>query len=411
MPGRRVSNVSVPYSRQETLEMLPKRSLLPLAVAAMLAAAGSAQAQMEGVQHSALYDFRVVTVADGLERPWGMAFLPGGDMLVTEKAGRLRIIRNGRLLPTPVEGVPPVYAVGQGAFMDVVPHPDFASNHLLYLTYSKPLGGQESTTVLATARFENDRLNDLKEIFVANSQGRGQYGSRIVFDGHGYLYVSVGDRMAAPTGDLTKHAAQDLTNHAGTINRLFEDGSVPPDNPFVSTPGAEPSIWSYGHRNPQSLVIDPETGNLWSAEHGPFGGDEVNLIKAGANYGWPVVGFGVNYGSGTDIHPGTLQQGIEPPMHVWVPSIAPSGMMIYHGDKFPLWNGSIFVGGMSGEQLSRLTMDEVRDWRNSWYSEVLVQGIGRVRDVREGPDGYVYLVIDDQRGGLTPIVRLEPVAR
>jgi glucose/arabinose dehydrogenase len=390
--------------------MLP-RSIVPLVAGALFASGGSLHAQMEGVQHSAHYDFRVVTVADGLERPWGMAFLPDGDMLVTEKAGRLRIIREGRLLPDPVEGVPPVYDVGQGAFMDVVPHPDFASNHLLYLTYSKPQGGDASTTVLATARFENDRLTDLKEIFVANSEGRGQYGSRVVFDGHGYIYVSVGDRMAAPRGDLSAHPAQDLTNHAGTINRLFEDGTVPPDNPFVDTRGAEPSIWSYGHRNPQSLVIDPETGQLWSAEHGPFGGDEVNLIKEGANYGWPEVGFGVNYGSGQDIHPGTLAEGTEPPMHVWVPSIAPSGMMVYHGDEFPEWNGSIFVGGMAGEQLSRLEMDGVRDWRNSWYSEVLVQGIGRVRDVREGPDGYIYLAIDDRTGDPTPIVRLEPVPR
>jgi glucose/arabinose dehydrogenase len=390
--------------------MLPKRSILPLVAGALLATGGSLQAQMQGVQHSAHYDFRVVTVADGLVRPWGMAFLPTGDMLVTEKAGRLRIIRDGRLLPDPVPGVPPVYDVGQGAFMDVVPHPDFATNHLLYLTYSKPQGGQASTTVLATARFENDRLNDLKEIFVADSEGRGQYGSRVVFDGNGYIYLSVGDRMAAATGDLAKHAAQDLTNHSGTINRLFEDGSVPTDNPFVNTPGAEPSIWSYGHRNPQSLAIDA-TGVLWAAEHGPFGGDELNQIKEGANYGWPVVGFGVNYGSGTEIHQGTLAQGIEPPMHVWVPSIAPSGMLIYDGDKFPEWNGSIFVGGMSGEQLSRLTMEGVRDWRNSWYSEVLVQGIGRVRDVRQGPDGYIYLAIDGRQGDPTPIVRLEPVER
>lgn len=391
--------------------MLPRTPILPLAAGALLLSGGSLQAQMQGVQHSADHDFRVVTVAEGLERPWGMAFLPGGDMLVTEKAGRLRIIRNGRLLPDPVEGVPPVYDVGQGAFMDVVPHPDFASNHLLYLTYSKPQGGDASTTVLATARFENDRLVDLDEIFVANSEGRGQYGSRVVFDGNGYIYLSVGDRMAPARGDLTAHAAQDLTNHAGTINRLFEDGRVPPDNPFVGTEGAEPSIWSYGHRNPQSMAIDPATGALWAAEHGPFGGDELNLIERGANYGWPVVGFGVNYGSGQGIHEGTLGEDIAPPMHVWVPSIAPSGMMIYTGDKFPGWRGSIFVGGMAGEQLSRLEMAGVTDWRDSWYSEVLVQGIGRVRDVRQGPDGFIYLAIDSRTGDPSPILRLEPVAR
>lgn len=391
--------------------MSRRNALAPFVAGVLLATSVSAQAQMSTVYHSADYDFRVVTVADGLERPWGIAFLPDGDVLVTEKAGRLRIIRDGRLLPTPVEGVPEVFTAGQGGLMDVVPHPDFASNHLLYLTYSKPQGGQASTTVLARARFENDRLNGLEEIFVANSEGRGQYGSRVVFDGNGYLYVSVGDRMAQPRGDLTAHPAQDITNHAGTIERLFEDGSVPPDNPFVGVAGAEPSIWSYGHRNPQSLAIDPETGALWSAEHGPFGGDEVNLIQEGANYGWPVVGFGMNYGSGTEIHSATLGEGMTPPMHVYVPSIAPSGMVVYSGDKFPEWRGSIFVGGLAGEQLSRLEMDGVTDWRNSWYSEVLLQGIGRVRDVRQSPDGYIYLAIDDQRGGSTPILRLEPVER
>jgi len=391
--------------------MLPRKPFVPLAVAALLASAGSVQAQMDAVRHSSDHDFRVVTVAEGLVRPWGIGFLPGGDILVTEKAGTLRIIRDGRLLPDPVPGVPPVYDEGQGAFMDVVPHPDFATNHLLYLTYSKPQGGEASTTVLATARFENDRLVDLEEIFVANSEGRGQYGSRVAFDGNGHVFVSVGDRMAAPRGDLSAHPAQDITNHAGTINRLFMDGSVPQDNPFVGVEGAEPSIWSYGHRNPQSLAFDPATGNLWSAEHGPFGGDELNLILPGQNYGWPVVGFGVNYGSGQIIHEGTLSEGTAPPMHVWVPSIAPSGMMIYDGDKFPEWGGSIFVGGLAGQQLSRVEMNGVTDWRDSWYSEVLLQGIGRVRDVRQSPDGYIYLAIDGRQGEPTPILRLEPVER
>jgi len=382
-----------------------------LVLAALLAIGRPAQAQRPAVYHSADHDFRVVTVADGLERPWGLAFLPGGDILVTEKAGRLRIIRGGRLLPNPVEGVPPVFTEGQGGLMDVVPHPDFASNRLLYLTYSKPQGGPESTTVLARARFENDRLVALEEIFVANSRGRGQYGSRVTFDGNGHIFVSVGDRMAPPSGDLATHPAQDRSNHAGTIDRLFEDGRVPPDNPFVGVPGVEPSIWSWGHRNPQSLVFDKATGTLWEAEHGPFGGDELNLIRPGTNYGWPVVGFGVNYQTGQGIHAGTMGEGMAPPMHVWVPSIAPSGMIIYDGDKFPAWRGSIFVGGMAGQQLSRLEMEGVTDWRNSFYAEVLLAGIGRVRDVRQGPDGYIYLAIDDRQGAPTPILRLEPVER
>ena len=376
-----------------------------LAAAFALSGASAANAQSE-VYGSAHHSFRVVNVAEGLEHPWSIGFLPDGDILVTERPGRLRIIRDGRLLPTPVEGVPPVFAVGQGGLLDVVPHPDFATNRLVYLSYSKPLGGQESTTAVIRGRFEDDRLTDVEEIFLAQTQGRGHYGSRLVFDGQGHLFVSVGERMAAPNlGE--GHPAQDYSNHHGTINRLFEDGRVPPDNPFVGQPDVLPEIWSKGHRNPQSLAIHPVTGELWEAEHGPQGGDEINLIQPGLNYGWPVVGFGVNYGSGTRIHEGTTREGMQPPVHVWVPSIATSGMTIYDGDAFPRWKGSIFVGGMAGEQLARV---EIRDGE-SFVEETLLKGIGRVRDVREGPDGFIYLAIDGQGEELTPIVRLEPAER
>jgi glucose/arabinose dehydrogenase len=373
-------------------------ALTPLLVAAPAAAQAP-------VYKSALHDFRLVTVAEGLEHPWSIAFLPGGDILVTERPGRLRIIRDGRLLPAPVEGVPPVFAVGQGGLLDVVPHPDFASNRLLYMSYSKPLGGQESTTAVIRGRFENDRLTDVEEIFEAASRGRGHYGSRLVFDGNGHLFVSVGERMAPPSGDLEAHPAQDLSNHHGTINRLFEDGRVPPDNPFVGREGVRPEIWSYGHRNPQSLALHPETGELWEAEHGPQGGDEINLIRPGTNYGWPVVGFGMNYGSGRAIHEGTLREGMQPPLHVWVPSIATSGMMIYDGDAFPEWRGDIFVGGMAGEQLARVEVD----MGVSRLEETLLRGLGRIRDVRQGPEGYIYLAIDGEGNEPTPVVRLEPV--
>jgi len=373
---------------------------LALGLSVLAAAPVAVQAQEYGSMH---HRFRVVTVADGLENPWSMAFLPNGDMLVTERPGRLRIIRDGRLLPNPVEGVPPVFAVGQGGLMDVVPHPDFASNRLVYMTYSKPQGGQESTTTVIRGRLENDRLTDVEEIFEANTRGRGHYGSRLAFSGP-YLFVSVGERMAAPNL-LEDHPAQDISNHHGTVNRLYHDGSVPEDNPFVGQSGVEPSIWSYGHRNPQSLAIHPQTGDLWEAEHGPFGGDEVNLIEPGNNYGWPVVGYGMNYGSGARIHEGTMREGMVPPVHVWVPSIATSGMMIYDGDQFPEWRGSIFVGGLAGEQLSRLEMDG----RVRLFDETLLYGIGRVRDVRQGPDGFIYLAIEDRVGDPTPIVRLEPV--
>ena len=379
------------------------RSALLVAGASLLVAApAAAQAP---VYKSALHDFRVVTVADGFEHPWSIAFVPGGDILVTERPGRLRIIRDGRLLPAPVEGVPPVFAVGQGGLLDVVPHPDFASNRLLYLSYSKPLGGQESTTAVIRGRFENDRLANVEEIFEAATRGRGHYGSRLVFDGNGHLFVSVGERMASPSGDLEAHPAQDLTNHHGTINRLYEDGRVPPDNPFVGRDEVRPEIWSYGHRNPQSLAIHPETGDLWEAEHGPQGGDEINRIEPSLNYGWPVIGFGVNYGSGQRIHEGTLREGMQRPVHVWVPSIATSGMMIYDGDAFPEWRGDIFVGGLAGEQLARVEVD----MGVSVLEETLVRGMGRIRDVRQGPEGFIYLAIDDGADGLTPIVRLEPV--
>ena len=366
-----------------------------------LLAAWPASAQ---VQRTADHDFRIVTIARGLEHPWGMAFLPNGDLLVTERPGPLRIVRSGRLLPEPVAGVPDVFAQGQGGLLDVQPHPDFATNNLLYLSYSKPLGGDQSTTAVIRGRFENDRLTQVEEIFEANSRGRGHYGTRLAFDEGGYLFFSVGDRQVPPQGDLESHPAQDLGNHHGTINRIHDDGRIPDDNPFVGRSGAEPSIWSYGHRNPQGLVIDPASGNLWITEHGPQGGDELNLIEAGANYGWPVVGYGVNYGSGEAIHAGTMREGWANPSHVWVPSIGTSGLMVYTGDEFPEWRGDIFAGGLSGGRVDRLIMEGSQ----VVLRETVFHGQGRVRDLEQGPDGFIYIAIDARDGGPTPIVRLEP---
>jgi len=358
------------------------------------------------VQRSAYHDFRVVTVAEGLVHPWSIAFLPGGDMLVTERPGRLRIVRNGQLLPTAVAGVPDVFARGQGGLLDVVPHPNFAVNRLLYLSYSKPVA-DGSTTAVIRGRFENDRLTSVEELFEAVTRGAGHYGSRLAFDRDGYQFITVGDRQAPPRGDLAAHPAQDLTNHHGTTIRLHEDGRVPSDNPFVGRTDARPEIWSYGHRNPQGLAIHPTTGDIWLNEHGPQGGDELNLIRPGANYGWPVIGFGVNYRSGAAIHEGTHREGMEQPVHVWVPSIGISGLMVYTGDRFPEWQGNLFVGGMAGEQLVRLQMDGQRVVRE----ETLLPGLGRIRDVRQGPDGFIYLAIDHDDDEPTPIVRLEPVPR
>lgn len=365
------------------------------------------------IQRSTHHDYRVVTVAEGLVNPWSMALLPNGDILVTEKPGRLRLIRNGRLLPDPVQGVPRVHAQGQGGLLDVVLHPNFATNRYVYISFSKPLGDSAAggTTAVGRARFENDRLTGFEEIFVAQTRGQspgaGHYGSRLAFDRNGFLFVTVGDRMIPPAGELTTHPAQDLTNHHGKINRIHDDGRVPTDNPFVGREGARPEIYSYGHRNMQALMVHPVTGDVWATEHGPQGGDELNLIKPGANYGWPVIGFGVNYRTGAAIHGGTHKDGMEQPVQVWVPSIALSGIMYYSGDKFPGWKGSVFVGGMVGEQLVRVTMDGQATER----AEVLVRKQGRIRDVRQGPDGFIYLAIDNRQGQPTPIVRLEPVPR
>lgn len=381
------------------------RMSLALATAGVIVSGASPASCQSGDHRSAFHVYRMVTVVDGLEHPWSIAFLPGGDMLVTERPGRLRIVRDGALLPDPVPGVPKVLAQGQGGLLDVVPHPDFATNRLIYLSFSKPIGdGSEATTAVVRGRFENDRLTGVEEIFEAVSRGRGHYGSRLAFDRTGFLFITVGDRQAPPRGDVMAHPAQDLSNHHGTTIRLHDDGRVPADNPFVGRPGARPEIWSYGHRNAQGLAIHPETGDVWLTEHGPQGGDELNLVRPGKNYGWPVIGYGVNYRSGTAIHEGTHREGMETAVRFWVPSIATSGLMIYTGDRFPAWRGNLFVGGMAGEQLARLTMAGQR----VEGEETLVRRMGRIRDVRQGPDGYIYLAIDDRGGGKTPIVRLEP---
>jgi glucose/arabinose dehydrogenase len=378
--------------------------------AALIAFVVPAAAQKPPVQRSALHDYRVVTVADSLENPWSITFLPGGDMLFTERSGRLRIVRKGKLLPEPVAGVPKVRGGGQGGLLEVLPHPSFATNRMLYLSYAKTSADtMQGTTAVVRAKLENDRLTDVHEIFEAKvwSAGRGHHGSRLAFDRDGFLFITLGDRQVPPSGNLEAHPAQDLSNHFGKIIRLHDDGRVPTDNPFVSRPGALPEIWSYGHRNVQGFAIHPETGDVWATEHGPQGGDELNLIQPGKNYGWPVIGFGVNYRSGAAIHSGTHREGMEQPVNVWVPSIATSGLLFYTGDKFPQWKNSLFVGGMNGEVLSRLTMDGKR----VMSEEKLVQRMGRIRDVRQGPDGYIYLAIDHRGGNKTPILRLEPVRR
>jgi glucose/arabinose dehydrogenase len=388
------------------------RYLLMLAATSMLVTVAAA-ASAQRVYYAAHHDYRVVTVAEGLLRPYSMAWLPGGDMLVTEMPGQLRIVRDGILLPEAVPGVPEVFYTGQGGLFEVIPHPNFSENRWIYLSYAKE-EGDTSVTAVVRGRLENDRLSNVVEIFSPQAAGFGHYGGKIVFDDEGYLFLTLGERQAPARGDLTAHPAQDLSNHHGVIVRLNDDGSVPDDNPFVGQAGALPEIWSYGHRSPQGLVIHPETGDLWESEHGPQGGDELNLIEPGNNYGWPVIGRGTNYGSiGSPIHGAIGQQGMEQPVHFWVPSIAASGLMVYTGDKFPMWHGSIISGALAGEQLARLHMSD--DYREVIVEETLAYGMGRIRDVRQGPDGYIYLAISDGNGAgrgdfqPTEIVRLEPI--
>lgn len=358
-------------------------------------------ARVESQEHA----FRVVTVAEGLENPWGLAFLPGGEMLVTERPGRLRLVRSDGTLSEPITGVPEVFARGQGGLLDVILHPQFEQNRLVYLSFAKPKE-EGALTAVIRGRLEGNRLADVEEIFEAQNWDRGgnHFGSRFAFDPEGFLYITVSDRAVRPVlGEGGSHPAQDLSNHNGTIVRLHDDGRVPADNPFVGRAGARPEIWTYGHRSLQGLAFDRETGLLWQGEHGPQGGDELNLIDPGANYGWPIIGYGVQYG-GSVIHESTEREGLEQPVHHWVPSIATSGLAIYRGDAFPNWRGNAFIGALAGQQLARVSLEGGR----SVGEERLLTDLGeRIRDVREGPDGYLYLLTDNPEGR---ILRLEPEA-
>ena len=378
-----------------------------------LTASLTTQVLAQETYQSAHHDYRVVPVAEDLVQPWSMAWLPNGDMLITEKPGRLRLVRDGQLLPEAIPGTPEVLYKGQGGLFEVVPHPNFSDNQWVYLTFAKPNANDVddgSTTAIVRGRLQDDRLTNVVELFAAQASGFGHYGGKLVFDGEGHMFLTLGDRQDFSFGDreaLLAHSAQDRSNHQGVIVRLNDDGTVPDDNPFVGVDGVLPEIWSYGHRSPQGLAIHPITGDLWESEHGPQGGDEINLIEPGNNYGWPVVGRGVNYGAfGRPIHVGISEEGMTSPTNFWVPSIATSGLMIYSGDKFPMWVGDIFSGALAGEQLARVHLDD--EYRSVVMEETLAYDMGRIRDVRQGPDGYIYLAISDRQAGSTPIVRLEP---
>ena len=344
---------------------------------------------------------RIVTLTTGLAHPWGLAFLPDGRMLVTERPGRLRIVgRDGKLAPQPVAGLPKIEEHGQGGLLDVALHPRFVENGLVYLSYAEPGDGGYGTAALRgrlVGTAENARLDAVEVIYrqAPKSRAGRHFGSRLVFDRAGFLYVTQGDR-----GEQDR--AQKLDDLAGKVVRLHDDGRVPGDNPFVGKPGARPEIFTLGNRNVQGAALHPLTGELWAHEHGPQGGDEVNVLRKGVNYGWPVITYGVNYGIGTKIGEGTAKPGMAQPLHYWVPSIAPSGMAFYTGDRFPAWRGDLFVGALRDQMLVRLRFDGEKVVKEE---RMLQSAVGRIRDVRQGPDGDLYLLTDASNGA---IIRLEP---
>lgn len=364
--------------------------ILQLVVLGLFCSTLFAQERFSSQRH----DFRVTTVVKGLSHPWGMAFLPSGDILVTERGGTLRLISDGELQPDPVSGLPRITPIGQGGLLDVVLHPQYSTNGWIYFSYAAVGHGGYGTEV-SRGRYENGRVFDVELIFKAEpkSQGGRHFGSRLVFDRSGYLYITLGDRGHRPSG-------QDLTTHPGSIIRLHDDGSIPVDNPFVEL--TRPEIFTYGNRNVQGAALHPRTGQVWAHEHGPQGGDELNIIESGNNYGWPVITYGANYGTGTKIGEGTHKAGMEQPIWYWDPSIAPSGMSFYTGDRFPRWRNSLFIGSLKFRLLVRLELNG-----NQVTSEerLLEKEYGRIRDIRQGPDGLIYLLTDADNGRL---LRIEP---
>jgi glucose/arabinose dehydrogenase len=363
--------------------------ILLIALLASCAATGAPAQTIQSERHA----FSLTKVA-ALDYPWAMAFLPDHRLLVSERGGAMRLVGPDGKVGPPLAGVPEVAVGGQGGLLDVVLHPGFVDNRLVYFTYSGA-GPNGIATRVARARLEDDRLANVTLLHEATpARGSAHFGSRIAFGLDGLLYIAVGDRRQQET-------AQQLDMVRGKVIRLRDDGSVPPDNPFVGRSGARPEIFTYGHRNPQGLTVHPRTGQVWEVEHGARGGDELNLLRAGANYGWPVVTYGVDY-DGSKIGEGTSKPGMEQPVRYWVPSISPSGLAFYTGSAFPRWRDSLFLGGLSGQVLTRL---ELSGDRVVHEERLLANRIGRIRDVRQGPDGKLWLLTDGAGGAL---YRLDP---
>lgn len=371
------------------------------ALVALLAAAPAASASGPEIVPPAAEPFKVETVAGGLEYVWGIAFLPDGSMLVSEKPGRMRRITVGGAVSAPIRGVPRVVYENQGGLLDVAVHPDFAGNRWVYFTYSRP-GDGGSSTALARGVLSKDFkvLRQVRVLWTSGPRfdGAGHFGSRIAFDRRGYVYVTTGDRQQYPSDDI----AQRRDNTVGKIVRLHGDGSVPDDNPFVGAQGIDPAIWSYGHRNPQGLAFDPSSDRLYAVEHGPLGGDELNVIRKGRNYGWPVVSWGVNYdgspvGTGRHRAPGMVNS-----IRHWTPVIAPGGMAFYNGRGFRKWRGDLLIGGLTATGLVRIDLEDGRVVREQRF---LTERGQRIRAVTVGPDGAVYLGTDENPA---EILRLVP---
>lgn len=364
------------------------------AILALAFAGGTGEAETVVSQE---HDFVVEEVVSGLDHPWGMAFLPDGGLLVTERSGTLRVVTGGRLQPEAVSGLPEIRVRGQGGLLDVALHPEFVSNRYVYLSYAAGTRRRSGTEV-ARGQLRGSRLENLEVLFQAEPKTRGgrHFGSRLLLlDGD--LYISLGDRGS-------RDLAQDLSTHTGSMIRLRDDGTVPPDNPYIDVKDAQPEIYSVGHRNIQGLAVHPDTGALWSHEHGPRGGDEVNVLRPGVNYGWPVISYGREYATGRQVGEGTAQEGLAQPTLQWTPSIAPSGMAFYDADPFPEWQGNLFVGALVHRKLVRLVLDGERVVHQE---NLLVNQVGRIRDVRAGPDGLIYLLTDAPapRGA---VLRLRP---
>lgn len=339
---------------------------------------------------------RADTVASGLEHPWGVAFLPDGRFLVTERPGRLRIIDAKGVISPPVTGVPAVHAVGQGGLLDVTVAPDFATSRTVYLSYSEADQSKLSGTAVAKGQLNGNALENVQVIYrqMPKMRGGGHYGSRVVVARDGNLFITQGDRM------LWRDSAQSMSAGLGKVVRIKPDGSIPADNPFVKTAGARPEIWSLGHRNMQGGALDPATGQLWTVEHGARGGDELNHPQAGKNYGWPVITYGMDY-SGAKIGIGAVKDGMEQPVYFWDPVIAASGLTFYTGDRYAGWKGNVFVGSMTPGALVRLEMQNGAVTKETRYLGELKS---RVRDVQQGPDGYLYIVTDHDNGSLLRVV-------